>query len=723
MDIRKFLSTQSHNNTLDAAIDGFEKSSFVEQSQDVSTLLKTLLNAMIRHSLTDNSYNPVITPADPPIKKHLHTFVRTSNSKTADSTTSYLSQLQSGGITPNKNNKSGGNINITSTFVDLDENDEIDSEEKVIDVSKRQSYCTEFNQMIYNIQGLLGSEFSKYIFVIAGNRQLISNEISCISRCDNYSAIIYHLKRIKALLELADTNEHPTNNTNEFYNDDAEGISIEPAFWTSLGKFNKRFVDASLIESSTVSEPISSDTVFTSEWNNNLPMPVLDQLKSGYFNYNSVSTPKKSRFIDFIIKRVTEIVETDNILMFCEDKDSIQELLQLFLSHLRYGKYYVNNVDDLVINLGCNGFVYDKSFLKMFEILFKETFADIPFELWQPAFNPHDNSVEVDDFTPPYTNYIRNELGLDIRVDKYIDAFTKYYNKIFVETIQSVTEKLPKQHILTPVVTNKCYNLLAHITFNMFMNLAKRIANNQVTLIFFGKSTRIQFIQVFQGLLDCTPRNMLFSCTQRMMIHYVLMSRKSLQESAKSYDEVATLVKNTSEEKTRKKRASKTVSEDTVEKDDDSADSDSTTSVSKKQPAKKSAVKKQSVKKSAAKSSVDESTESPESVPEKPVKKTTTRKSPSKKSSEESTDEPIEKVTKKRATKKNDKKIVETVVVEEIVEVIPENIEFAENIPEEVVEDVIIEESPNIEPPVVESPVDKYVDDLDELVGGILDSI
>ena len=150
----------------------------------------------------------------------------------------------------------------------------------------------------------------------------------------------------------------------------------------------------------------------------------------------------------------------------------------------------------------------------------------------------------MQDFIPPYVQYMRNVLGMDIKYEKYIDGFVKYYNKMFVETMQSINEKINKKSVLNIIVTNKCYNMLAHITFNMFVSLAKHIANNQVTLIFFGKSTRIQFIQVLQALLDCTPHNMHFSCTQRMMIHYILMSRKALHESAKSFDETAKLVKD-----------------------------------------------------------------------------------------------------------------------------------------------------------------------------------
>ena len=231
MDIRKFLSTQSANNTLEVALEGFEKSSFVEQSKDIATLMRSLLTEMIRGALTNTTFNPAITPATPPCTSKLHMFMKTNTGKSTENAP-YLNQHQSGGISPNKNNKSTAQCNITSLFVEVDENNEIDmdseeveqNKDKLLNPIQRKSYCTVFDQLIYNIQGLLGSEFSKFLFVIAGNKQLISNEIVCISKALDYHRIVYHLKRIKALIEIADSNTRPAQNTNEFYDEDRKRV-------------------------------------------------------------------------------------------------------------------------------------------------------------------------------------------------------------------------------------------------------------------------------------------------------------------------------------------------------------------------------------------------------------------------------------------------------------------------------------------------------------------
>ena len=699
MDIRKFLSTQSKNNTLEVAIEGFEKSSFVEQSKDVATLMRSLLMEMIRSSLTNTTFNPAITPVSPPCSSKLHMFVKTSG-KLNDNSAPYLNQHQSGGISPNKNNKASTQCNITSLFVEVDENNEIDTESeeyeqnkgKLINPIQRKSYCTVFDQLIYNIQGLLGSEFSKFLFVIAGNKQLISNEITCISKTMDYQSIVYHLKRIKALLEIADVNMRPTKTTNEFYDDDKEAIDISNELWNYLYTCtNKRFICPELIEN-TAADPINNRSIFTAPWNPDIPTQVQNHMSQTYFNYNSTATSKKTKFIDYIIKRVTEVIESDNILMFYEDRDSIIELLNVMLKNITYGKYYVNNVDDLVINLGCNGFVYDKSFLKMFEIFFKESFADIPAEFWQPVFDPNCTDMSIDNFIPPYAQYIKNELKMDIKIEKYIDTFTKYYNKIFVETIQCAHEKLNKDSMLGVVVTNECYALLAHITFNLFVNLSKRIANEQVTLTFFNKSSRIQFKQVFSALMDCTPHNMIFSCSQRMMLHYVLLSRKTLYESAKNCNELPSTGKKSTKKKIKSESDSESEEEEIIE-----------------------------------------------------VKKRRGR-TPAAKKDDKNTKKSSDKTSKKKDSVKNNKKnetvkrkrVVKTIVVEERVEtesesegtVEKESVNEIENVPEqivfnEVIEHNIVESVDDVSNDDVEVKDEPEVDveelNLDALVDGILE--
>ena len=406
-----------------------------------------------------------------------------------------------------------------------------------------------------------------------------------------------------------------------------------------------------------------------------------------------------------MIKRVTEVIESDNILMFYEDRDNIVDLLRTMLRYIIYGKYYVNNVDDLVINLGCNGFVYDKSFLKMFEIFFKESFADIPFELWQGVFDPNCPDMSIENFNPPYAQYIKNELKMDIKIDKYIDTFVKYFSKIYVETVQCVHEKLNKDSMLGIVVTNECYAMLAHITFNLLVNLSKRIANEQVTLTFFNKSSRIQFKQVFSALMDCTPHNMLFSCSQRMMLHYILLSRKVLHESAKNCD------LEVKDKKSTKRSKKKVISES----DDESSEEEEEKEVKE-------------VKKRRGRT--------PKAKTEEDVKKTGKRAGTKKKDDEKEKDKKsVSKgtVQKNTASGKGKKKIIEMMDdvedgVEENDKSIPETITFNEvhTVNTDTETESVMSNDDITEDGLSESVADKSEAEdigLEELVDGILDGI
>ena len=155
MDLKQFIQTHKNNGTLDSIIDGFEKSSFVEPNSDTSVLIKSILSVLISDEDGDKQkiYN----------------------------------QLQSGGLANAKSGKT--------------------------EISKKQSFCTEFNQMVINILGLLGSEFSKYLFVLMGAKHMIAQEINAIAESQDYNSILKHIINIKNFMSLGDVDDY--SNTEE----------------------------------------------------------------------------------------------------------------------------------------------------------------------------------------------------------------------------------------------------------------------------------------------------------------------------------------------------------------------------------------------------------------------------------------------------------------------------------------------------------------------------
>jgi hypothetical protein len=58
---------------------------------------------------------------------------------------------------------------------------------------KKQSFCTEFNQMNNNILALLGFEFSKYLFFIFGVKHIAKKFVEKIPDATSYSEILEYV--------------------------------------------------------------------------------------------------------------------------------------------------------------------------------------------------------------------------------------------------------------------------------------------------------------------------------------------------------------------------------------------------------------------------------------------------------------------------------------------------------------------------------------------------
>lgn len=433
MDLRNFIQIHKDNNSINSIVDGFEKSSFVEPGTDIHTLIKVILNSLL---------------SDDGDKQKIY------------------NQLQSGGL---------ANVNVSKN-----------------ETSKKQSFCTEFNQMISNILGLFGVEFSKYLFVLMGAKQMITQEIEKIKHSQNYEEILKHVIYIKNIINL--------------------GMSSDYLMKDNITVHNKK----PYVNNTSKNEPaIDIDEDFYREYYNDVSDKKINQ------NYLEIELKnKKNDFFEQIILEIKQLIKSENVLSFEDDRNEWYNMFTEMLSHLIFNTYYINSIDDLCLNLNGVNVCYDKSFIKMFEILYKESFADIPHELWS-KYKPH-------------ISYIEKELKLDIKCNKYLNSFNKYFHKIYDETYKHTAEKLYQNEILKVHISDEVYELLSDIVFNLYVDIAKKIACNQLTYAYFGKSTRIQFIQMFQALMDCSPRLYVFTKSQRMVLHYILLSKKVINDSIKN---------------------------------------------------------------------------------------------------------------------------------------------------------------------------------------------
>lgn len=413
MDLRNFINTHSDDGLLPLISQGFAKSEYVPNDNLLVNLVKDILSTMLQ---------------------------ATENKKT-------INQLQSGGIA------------------------KVSSATKQI-VTKKQSYCTEFNQMINCILGLLGFEMSRNLFILYGMKHFIYAEIAYIKSNDikSYDDLLTSVKKIKSMLSLG--------------NDKVFDI-----------------VDMSSYTGDTVS------------------------LDSNISNFG---------ILDKLIKTIEINKKSNNISNLPNTQDSVWETLNRMMEHLHNGIYYINNIDELCVCMGDSSLCYEGSFLKLYEMMYKECFTDVPYELWYQRTNHSESSL-------PFVRLIKDVIKVEsFSYGKYAYELRKYFQTIAQNTYKSIMllTNDPKtksnwrlSDILLVELTEDFYDNIVNITLNLFIMMSKNIAISQLNTSIFGKSTRIQMMQVFNGLVDCVPRGEVLTESQREILHFVMMTGKIWNES------------------------------------------------------------------------------------------------------------------------------------------------------------------------------------------------
>lgn len=238
-----------------------------------------------------------------------------------------------------------------------------------------------------------------------------------------------------------------------------------------------------------------------------------------YFDYTNV----KNQFFNGLLSEITLLKKNDTIINFNEDIDKWHnELLNLY-KFTNYNQYYIQTIDQLCINMGKTKYCYDGHFIKIFETVYKELFVDIDSTKIKPDFTKSTSTIIY-----PHIEYLDDVLKIQLKPQIYINNFISYYHKIYDDTIKSTLKDNMKK--LNIIIDENLYLHLAHITLNLYINIAKKISNNQKN----GKSTRIQFSQVFQAIEDSMPRCYNLTPAQKSILHYILLSNKVLADSLKT---------------------------------------------------------------------------------------------------------------------------------------------------------------------------------------------
>lgn len=213
--------------------------------------------------------------------------------------------------------------------------------------------------------------------------------------------------------------------------------------------------------------------------------------------------------IDNIINDIKTKINTRNIHEFETNKTNINNMIIDIISLVNFTEYTIDSIYDLCIVLGNKNICYDNSFISVFYEMHKEAAVD------------EEN---------PFINYILNVLKMESAktIQKQLDYFKSYYRTQAKNILECIE---------TPIkinITDEFLDEMANITFGLFVYMTKKLSDNQLADASFGKSTRIQFIQIFKALMACAPRCYNFTDDQLSTLHFILMSQTDWNNSIKT---------------------------------------------------------------------------------------------------------------------------------------------------------------------------------------------
>lgn len=214
------------------------------------------------------------------------------------------------------------------------------------------------------------------------------------------------------------------------------------------------------------------------------------------------------------------------------DKETIIAALEKLLSETTFENIYIKTIDNLCINLEKVKPCYDGYFIKIWELLFKETYADYyEYENVYPKFNTDTNKIIIPyvEIIQAYIKKISDNTNMIVSLNKYTSQLTSYFNKIYRDVHKVVRSN--GDTVLNVMISDQFYEHLSAISINLLIVLAKNIVISQSYLKTTINATRLQFIQIFNGIRCCVPSLLTYNESQLYILHYILLTNHVLVSS------------------------------------------------------------------------------------------------------------------------------------------------------------------------------------------------
>jgi len=214
-----------------------------------------------------------------------------------------------------------------------------------------------------------------------------------------------------------------------------------------------------------------------------------------------------------------------------DDKNTIISKLRTIVENTKTNTCYIKSVDNLCINLENTKLCYRGYFLKIWEILFKETYADyFEYENVYPKFK-QDLESDMNRIEAPLITAMSKEIpNISQIYAKHINIIKEYFKYLYKKAKSVIYDNDERVSIINIVIEEYFYEHLGAIFLNMLNILAKNVVSMHQYINAINKSVKLQFIELFQGLRQTSPRLYTFDESQLMILHYILLTKKSIDD-------------------------------------------------------------------------------------------------------------------------------------------------------------------------------------------------
>lgn len=326
-------------------------------------------------------------------------------------------------------------------------------------IRKKLSFCTDFSTIINNILTMLGYDFAKHLIALNTLNLRLESLVNEIRNAKSYEQCKCLIHYVYNILSL-------------------DIFEITDEF------------DVTIYETPDIS------------YTKNIPT-------------------SKISFLEIVLENIDKLITMKNKALINKDRTNWANMLSDLIRHMKINEYIVDSIDDLCIILGDYDVGYKGSFLRQFNTLYNENYADVP------------PTILTDEYIENKKPHIEMLLSVDFEnYRNYLHGFNKYFRNVYKLCYTNVCEKeLQGKEFVKVNITDKFYEKTSHVVLNLFIRIAKNITSAQSIQSYFGKSNRVQFIQIISALIGCQPRTDEFTDSQREAIHYFLLTSRLLNDS------------------------------------------------------------------------------------------------------------------------------------------------------------------------------------------------